>query len=177
MKRVEEPELEGYVSAKKAADMLGLSKPRIHKLADRLEAKRISNVLLYPIKNIENYKRNPTGRIRKNPPKWRIYRGDGNVLTTEITIPIKAGQRERLQEKLKGLLKEQDHTLTGSMARYVLAPDDHPDLVKIWLVWRDVEMPDEVTHQAEMDELREELADVLDWERAHYEQASGMLYT
>jgi len=58
-----------------------------------------------------------------------------------MQIKIRSGQREKLLRKLEAIRKEERHTLTGSIARYVLLDRVSPDTVTLWLVWKDSEMP------------------------------------
>lgn len=44
------------------------------------------------------------------------------------------------------------------------------------LVWKDVEMPVEITYHEEFRALQEELADVLDWETAQYSTNETMIH-
>jgi excisionase family DNA binding protein len=173
------PGIPGYVSVQEAAKLIKLSESRIYGLfrEKRLPRHKVGNMYLVAIEDIERFKRNPTGRLRKSPPKWRVYRGGGKLFTTEMQVKIRAGQRERLLRKLEAIRKGERHTLTGSIARYVLLDRTAPDTVTLWLVWKDSEMPDQVTHEREMADFQAELADMLDWDSAQISDKDGIIYT
>jgi excisionase family DNA binding protein len=62
------PDLPDYIPVEEAAKRLGISKTRIYGYINdgRLRAVRASHTLMIPVQEIENYKRNITGRPRKS---------------------------------------------------------------------------------------------------------------
>lgn len=173
------PGVPGYVSVKEAAKLINVSDSRMYEYVreKRLPLHKAGNTYMIAIVDLEQFKRNPTGRLREKPPGWRTYRGGGKLFTTDITVKIRQGQREALIKRLEEVRKAKRHTLTGTIARYVLVDRVAPDTVSIWLVWKDSEMPDEATHEQELAALRAELADVLDWETAQVSDKDGIIYT
>lgn len=173
------PEMPGYVSTDQAAKMLGVSKQRVYQFVTekRLPAFRVGNVILLPAEAVRQFKPNLTGRPRKQERPWRIYRGGSTVIGMDIEVRVKPGQGEHLRARLQAMREKQLHTLTGTIARYVLVDKSDPALVSIWLVWKDTEMPAEEARAAELEALRAELADVLDWDSARYSEKDGLIYT
>ena len=70
--------------------------------ASSSHAYAVGNAFIFLEKDIDQFERNPTGRKRKGPPSWRIYKGDVKVLITEITVQVHAGQQEQLTGKSAG---------------------------------------------------------------------------
>src|SRR5260370_145508 len=87
------------------------------------------------------------------------------------------GQEERLLEKLQSIQRANRHTFPGTMARYILKESTSFSSLSIWLIWKDIEMPDEVTRGEELAALKAELADVLDWGTASQSTKEGIIYT
>ena len=143
----------------------------------RFPLKKVGHTYLISVEDLEHFKRNPTGRLRKQQPAWRVYKGGGALFTTDIEVQVRPGQQARLVEKLGEIRKGKRHTFTGTIARYVLKDRAQPGMVNIWLVWKDTEMPDEGTRQQELAAFKAELADVLDWETARYDEKDGIIYT
>jgi len=173
------PGIPGYVSVKEAAEIIRVSESRLYEFIreKRLPRYKVGNTLVLALADLEAFQRNPTGRLRKRPPNWRVYRGGGKLFTTEIQVKVRSGARNRLLKRLEAIRKEERHTLTGSIARYVLLDRASPDTVTIWLVWKDSEMPDQDTHERELTAFRAELADVLDWDTAQISDKDGIIYT
>jgi len=173
------PGIPGYVSVKEAASLINVSESRIYGYfrEKRLPRYKVGKAYLVALTDIEQFKRNPTGRLREKPPKWRAYRGGGKLFTTEMQVRIRPGERERLLKKLEAIRKEERHTLTGSIARYILLDRVAPDTLTILLMWKDSEMPDQDIHERELAAFRAELADVVDWDAAHISEKDGIIYT
>ena len=175
----EVPAIPGFLSIKEAAEHIKLSDSRVYELIreGRLPRYRAGNTYLIAQADLEKFKSNPTGRLRKSPPRWRVYRGGGRLFTTEIRVQLRPGQREPFLKQLDAIRKGERHTLTGSIARYILLDRDPADMVTFWLVWKDSELPDEATHEREMADLRTELDDLLDWKTAQISDKDGVIYT
>ncbi len=173
------PAVPGFVTVREAAKIINVSRTRMYEFVDegRFPLHKAGSTYLIALADLENFRPNPTGRLRKSPPKWRAYRGGGKLFATEMQVKIRSGQRERLLRKLEAIRKEERHTLTGSIARFVLLERAAGDTVTLWLVWKDSEMPDQATHEQEMALFRAELADVLDWDSAEISDKDGVIYT
>lgn len=169
----------GYVVAEDAAHMLGVSKNRVHQYIreGRLSAVRVGKSYLVPIDHVKHFKTHPTGRTRTQPPPWRVYKGGGKVLATEIDVQVRAGQQERLVETLQTIQTIGSHTFPGTIARYILQGDEQLSSVHILLIWKTTEMPDEATHQQHLTAFQADLADVLDWETAQSQTTNALIHT
>ena len=95
------PDSPGYVSVKEAAKLLGVSSSRMYEYVRerRLPLQKAGKTYMIPKVAIEEFKPHPTGRVRRKPPEWRIYKG-GMVFVTDIHVQIRPGQQERLIQKL-----------------------------------------------------------------------------
>jgi excisionase family DNA binding protein len=173
------PDIPGYVSIKEAAKLLNISSSRMYEYARerRLPLHKAGKTYMISTESLKDFKPNPTGRMRIKPPEWRVYRGGGNVLTTEMQVHVRSGQQKKLVDTLKVIQEENRHPFSGTIARYILKDNEMFTSVTIWLVWKDNEMPDEATRERELSAFKDELADVLDWETASYSMKEGIIYT
>ncbi len=168
-----------FVTINEAAQILGVSYNTVYEYVreERLPAELVGSIYLLPRKAVEEFKPQPKGRVRKKPPAWRAYRAGSKLFITEIHVPVREGQRERLEAKLKEILASNQHALTGTLHRYIAAGDEELSTVTVVLIWRDVEMPDEATRQHELATFKQDLADLLDWENATENTNRLLLYT
>src|SRR5258706_4048432 len=92
------PDVPGYVSIKRAAEMLGITDERVYRYIDlgRLTAYKSGGVFLLVEEDVKQFKLNPPGRTRTEPPRWRVYNPRSKVLATEIRVPVCVGQQEKL---------------------------------------------------------------------------------
>lgn len=166
---------------------MGVSKTRMYEYIEekRIPKHMVGGTLVIDRRDLGTVERKPTGRLHKKPPKWRTYHGGGDVFATEIHVQIRPELREQIKQvtgsittRLIGEDEKGDRlTLRGSIGRYVLNDRTEPYRVSIWLIWKDTELPDEKTHEREMEEFRQALADVLDWSTAEYSEKDGIVYT
>jgi excisionase family DNA binding protein len=179
MKGNDIPDIPGYVSVKEAAQILDVSVSRMYEYVRerRLPLHKAGKTYMIPMESLKDFKPQPTGRMRIRPPEWRVYRGGGNVLATEIRAHIRPGLQENFIAKLKRIQEENRHTFPGTIARYVLQDDSSGAFVSIWLIWKDTEMPDKAIRDRDIEEFKAELADVLDWETAQISLKEGLIYT
>src|SRR5690348_16376959 len=93
----------GHVPAEEAAKKLGLSVKTIyqHINAGHLAAKIVRGKYMIEEQAVEDFKRNPPGRARKQPPRWRAYSSRINTLGTGIQVQIRPGQQEAFKRKLQ----------------------------------------------------------------------------
>jgi len=173
------PNLPGYISIKEAADLLGVSDKRVYQYvrAGRLPAQRIGHILILPIEEVKRFKPSPSGRVRTKAPSWRAYRSRGTLFVTDIHVPVRAGQQATLVKKLKTIQKFDRHTFPGTVARYVVRSDEALTSLHILLIWKSTEMPDEATRKHDLALFQEDLADVLEWEMAHYSTNEAIIHT
>ena len=169
----------GHFSVKKTAVILGVTEERIYQLlkAKELPGRRVSGMWMIPIEAVEQFRRTPAGRARTKSPIWRTYSSSIKLLGTGIEVHICPGQEAALEKKLKAMSKGRTHLLTGSIQRYIMRDKTDETLVSIWLVWKDSELPDEATHERELEAFKTEFADVLDWETAVFSDKEGVVYT
>jgi excisionase family DNA binding protein len=169
----------GHVPTEEAAKLLGITVKRVyqHIKAGHLKARMVKRRYMISRQAIEDFKRNPPGRIRKQPPPWRVYSVGINILGTGIQVKLRSGQKQAFQEKLKHLLEEESHRLTGTTQRYIWEDEHSSDTVHIWLVWKDNEMPAEAVRDREFEAFQTEFTDVLDWKTVKTSNLKGLLYT
>ena len=168
--------LSGYITVQEAADIIGCSKSRIYQYVQsgRLPAQRMGPMLLLPIEEVKHFRRGPAGRQRGMAPPWRRYRNRARLLATVIHVQIRPGMQKKLQEKLDELFEEQTHTFTANVARSIMEDDG---VLEIVLVWKDSEMPDEVTQQRDLRSFQQAFEDILDWDTASYSLKKMLLHT
>jgi excisionase family DNA binding protein len=173
------PHVEGYVSIKQAAGIIGVSESRVYRFIEtgRLKAVRSGHTYIIPIEVARGFRPKPSGRIRTRPTPWREYKSQSNVLGWDIQVHILPGSEDLLARKLEEARKQNTHTFPGTMARYVMQHETEPRLVNIWLVWKDTELTDRVQLQRDLEAFKTEYADVLDWETARVSTLKGLLYT
>src|SRR5437763_8967821 len=102
------PSVPGYVSIKQAAQMLGITDKRVYRYIDlgRLPAYKSGGVFLLAEEDVRQFRLNPPGRTRTEPPRWRVYNPRSNVLVTEIQVPVRAGQQDSMAAQIKEIQKE-----------------------------------------------------------------------
>lgn len=176
---VDLPNISGYVSIKEAAQMLGLSHKTVYQYVaeGRLPGVRAGDIILIAVEAVKNFKPNLSGRPRTTIPLWRISPEENRLLSTLIRVQIRKGRREELPELLEKIRHSKHHLFPGTVARYIIGSESHPEEVQILLVWRSTVMPDESTREKALEEFRRVLADVLDWETAQYERGSVLMHT
>jgi excisionase family DNA binding protein len=173
------PDVPGYVSIKQAAQMLGITDKRVYRYIDlgRLRAYKSGGVFLLAEEDVRQFKLNPPGRTRTEPPPWRMYNTRSKVLVTEFQVPVRAGERERLVEKLSEIQQGNRHTFPGTIARYVVKGDSALTSLHFILVWKDTEMPDDPSRERSFIALKDEFSELLEWERAEYHTDDALLHT
>lgn len=161
------PDLPGYVTAKQAAKMLGLSDRRIYQFIEvgRLPAVKAGEHILLSLEVIEQFKRRLTGRPREKVPAWRFARQGGTLRSMSIQVEIRADQQDRLQLKLWRIKQEAMHSLPGTTTRLIMKDDTTPPTITIVLIW-DPDTVEEDMFQLALRDMEEDLDDVLDWETA-----------
>src|SRR5579859_5019808 len=155
------PPIPGYVSVKEAAEMLGLSPRTVYDYIEegRLPSARFADVIAISREEIRKFKREPSGRPRKNTPLWRISTGDNMQVMSLISVQVRAGQRDALQQKLEMIKKKKQHLFPGTVIRYVAASSDAVERVLLILVWRGTVLPDETRRDEALEEFRRSLDD------------------
>ncbi len=118
-----------------------------------------------------------TGRRRTRIPVWRIPVGDNVQYLTQIFTRIREGQEALFKQKLEEMRAGEKHFLPGTVARYIARSDEKPSDIHLVLVWRSTVMPEQAEREAALEALRQELAEVLDWETAWYEYGKVLMHT
>jgi len=178
-KEKDTPKKRDFVTTNEAAEMLGVSYYTVYEYIreNRLVAERVGGIYMIPEKAVREFKAKPTGRTRVKPPPWRVYRAGAQVRAMGIRVQVREGQHPRLIEKLHAMLDRQEHLFPGTMQRFVFEDEANPSTVMISLIWKDTELPDEASIQQDLVALKAELADVLDWETAHYTTKRAIIHT
>ena len=173
------PNIQGYVSIKEAAKILGLSTKRVYEyvMEGRLSAVRAVNALMIPKEEVLDFKPKASGRERKVTPLWRFSSGNNTQFMTSITVQIKPGQEKTLNKHLEDVKKSGHYLFPGTIARYLGRSEISPDRVTIILIWRGTVMPDEATREQELAALRQIFDDVLDWQTAQYDSSEILMHT
>lgn len=126
---------------------------------------------------VRQFKLNPPGRTRSEPPRWRVYHPRSNVLVTEIQVSVRVGQQDRLAEKLNEIQQANLHIVPGTIARFIIK--GNPELTSILLIlaWKYTEMPDESAREKHLKAQQEELSDVLMWEQSQSSTNEAIFHT
>lgn len=173
------PRIPGYASVKEAAEMLGLSPRTVYDYIEegRLPSARIADVIAISVEEIMKFKREPSGRPRKNTPLWHISSGDNIQFMSLLSVQVRPGQRDVLQQRLEDIRKKKQHLFPGTVMRYLAASSDSFERVVLVLVWRGIINQDETTREEVLEAFRRSLEDVLDWSTAHYEYGQVLMHT
>ncbi len=173
------PDLPDYIPVEEAAKRLGISKTRIYGYINdgRLHAVKASHTLMIPVQEIENYKRNITGRPRKSTPVWRIPPEDNHLHITLIFVEAFPNKIDMLRKRLAEIKASENFIFPGTIARYISQSETYPERVEIELIWRGATIPDETERERELEAFRQKLADVLDWSKAQYSNSKILLHT
>ena len=176
---VDIPAMPGYATVKDAARMLGISDTRIYLYIEkgRLRAVRAANVFMIALEDIENFKRHDVGRPRKNTPLWRKSSGDNVQFMTLISVSLKSEKSSIFEQKLEEIRHESKHLFPGTVVRSIMSSEMKPGQVIIVLVWRGTVMPNEAERKMALEGFRQELADVLDWSTAKYDEGTVLMHT
>ena len=168
-----------FVTTSEAAEALGVSYYTVYEYMKekRLVAEMVGGIYMIPKKAVQEFKAKPTGRVRTHPPHWRKYRAGAKVRSMDIRVRVCTGQQKRLIEKLEAILEAQRYLFPGTMQRYIFEEESEPNYIVISLIWKDTEMPDESLIQQVLEPLKAELADVLEWDNAHYTTKQAIIHT
>ena len=173
------PNLPGYVSIKDAANILGISDKRVYEYVDtgRLPSMWAADVIMIPLKDVQDFKTRSSGRPRKSVPTWRISAADNTQFLASIAVQIRDGQQDALLRKLEEVRQEGKHLFPGTVARFIVESETIPAQIEISLVWRQAVMPSRAERERALEAFRRELADVLDWDTARYTNGRVLMHT
>src|SRR5712692_5127346 len=169
----------GYVSIKEAAEMLGLSPSRVYEYVEdgRLSSVRAAHVILIPVEEVKNFKPNIAGRPRKSILRWRISPGNNMLLSTTILVQMRGNHLAELLKRLEEMKEEEQYFFPGTVARFIVKSETVPGQVEISFIWRSTVMPNEQAREQGLEEFRQALADVLDWNTAQYSKGQVLMHT
>jgi excisionase family DNA binding protein len=175
----ESSSIPGYISTKQAARLLGVSNHRLYQYvkAGRLPVVRVGKAFMLRIEDVEGFKPYPSGRMRTKGASWREYKSRSTMLAMDIHVPVRHGQQALLVEKLRAIRKTDQHTFSGTVARYVIKGNESFTTLHIMLIWKDIEMPSEAIRQEDLSAFQEDLNDVLDWGKAEYSMNEMIIHT
>ncbi|HEU5379965.1 MAG TPA: helix-turn-helix domain-containing protein [Ktedonobacteraceae bacterium] len=171
------PGAEGYLSVKEAAKIMGVSTRSVYGYieAGKLPGARIGSATVVHMDTLRAYQRKPAGRVRVRVPAWHLP-PQGNVqYLTNVSVCIRQGQSERLDQRLADMRADGKHLMPGTAARYIVRSQSEPETIQIIFVWRQLVMPPLEERQAAFAALRADLADILDWETAIYQEGQVVL--
>ena len=176
---IDQTRVPGYVSIKEAAKMLGLSPSRVYEYVEdgRLSSVRAAHVILIPLQEVENFKPSISGRPRRSVPRWRISPEDNLLLSTTILVQLRPHQQELFIKRLEEMKQNDLYLFPGTIARFITKSETMPGQVEIALIWRKTVMPTEEEREQALEELRQALSDVLDWDTAQYNQGQVLMHT
>src|SRR5258708_32045892 len=132
---------------------------------------------MIPLEALKDFKSQLSGRPRTSVPLWRISPEENTVLTTSILVRVRTNQYARLLVRLEEMRRDRQHLFPGTLARYFIEKKGHPEHIEILLIWRSTAMPDEATYNQWLDEFRQTLSDVFDWDTAQYETGKILMHT
>jgi excisionase family DNA binding protein len=175
----ERPNLPGYVSIKEAAKLLGVSDKRVYEYVDegRLPSTWAADVIMIPLHEVKKFKRRGSGRPRKNVPSWRISSGENKQFVTSIAVQIRPSQQQGLIQRLEEIRRSGQHTLSGTIGRFIVESETIPGQVDILFVWRRAVMPNEAEREKALAAFRQATLDVLDWDSAKYNHGKMLMHT
>ena len=176
---VDIPNIQGFVSIKEAAKALGISTKRVYEYITegRLPAVRAVNALMIPLEELQKFERGASGRERKVVPLWRFSSGKNKQFITTIIANLKTNDRASLIKRLDKFKRDNLHLFPGTIARYFSSSNITPERIEIVFIWRGTIMPDEETRQKEIEAFKQELADLIDWSTAQYDEGILLMHT
>jgi excisionase family DNA binding protein len=169
----------GYLSTKQAARLLGVSNHRLYQYvkAGRLPVVHVGKAFVLRVEDVEGFKPNPSGRMRTRGASWREYKSRSTLFAMDIHVPVFPGQQGPLIEKLRSIRQTDQHTFAGTVARYVFKGDEPLTLLRMMLIWKDTEMPDEAIRQEDLRAFQNDLREMLDWDKAEYSLHEMLIHT
>ncbi len=175
----EPPGVPGYLSIKEAAKVLGLSPSRVYEYVEdgRLSSVRAAHVILIPLEDVQKFEPNIAGRPRRSVPRWRISPENNRLLSTTILVQLRNGRQAELLKRLEAIKQDERFLFPGTVSRRVVKSDTVPNQIEMSFVWRDTVMPTEEARERALEEFRQALADVLDWNTAQYSIGQVLMHT
>ena len=63
------------------------------------------------------------------------------------------------------------------MARYIVKGEATLTTIRLFLIWKSTEMPDEASRQQALEAFQQALGDVVDWKTAQYTLNEAIIHT
>lgn len=169
---------EEYLSIKEAAQILGVSSRSVYGYVGdgRLKGTHIGKFLAVRKGDVRGFRRRSPGKIRRKAPRWRLPPATNRARATTIVARVRPGQGKILEEKTAEWRRERKHALEGTSARYVVRDQANPEEIDIVLIWRKLAMPALACREAALAALKEDLAEVLEWEEAIVKEGMVLLH-
>src|SRR5260221_625399 len=132
------PNLPGYISIKEAAKLLGVSDKRVYEYVDegRLPSTWAADVIMIPLNEVKKFKRRGSGRPRTSVPSWRISSGENIQFVTSIAVQVLPGQQQALSHRLEEIRRSGQHTLSGTIGRFIVESENIRRQMEMLLIWR-----------------------------------------
>ena len=143
----------------------------------RLPAHKLGKMTAIRRADFLAFQRAKKGRPRTQNPVWRQSVGDNVQYVTIILATIKPGQRDNLTRILTSFRTESKHMLPGTVDRSVILGLEEPDDVYLVLKWRSTVMPKAAERKAAIEDLKEELAGVVEWKSSVNKYGMAFLHT
>src|SRR6266852_3911479 len=119
----------GYVSIKEAAKILGISANRVYAYVEegRLPSAKAAHVIMIPLKAVEDFKPQLSGRPRTSVPVWRISPEENTILATSMLVRIRSHQHAKLMTRLEEMRRGKQHSLIlgESLCIHDIGPSPH----------------------------------------------------
>lgn len=170
--KVDLPQAKNYLSVSEAAEVLGLAPSTLYQYIreGNIHAERIGSTIVLLREEVASYKRGMAGRPRTSVPRWRFSPEENQLIVTSIEGDLREGVTEAdFLRALEQIKRGDMHLFPGTIARYVLSDARQPRRVGFLLMWRQTVMPDSEQIEARLAELRQTLAEVVDWVGTGYE--------
>ncbi|SRR5258707_1157691 len=169
---------EDYLTVQEAASILGASARSVYGYIakGRLPATHIGERMLVKAQDVSAFQRNAPGRQRVLAPAWHIPPQRNRQYVTMITVRVRSGASEALEDRLVEIHGSSTHCFFGTSARYVVQNQRDPAEIDLVLVWRSSVMPDLACREAAVAALAADLVDVLEWEAAVVKEGQTLLH-
>ncbi len=164
---------ETLISVCEAASMLDLSKRSVYGYLARgkLTKKYIDERIMLSEEEVLAFELRAPGRPRENSPIWHLPPGRNPLYLMSIIVPLRPGCDALLDQKLNEFRRQGKHEMTGTCAR-AISRSRHapPDRLTILFFWRRESLPPDEQREQEIAALGADLAQVCDWESAHFHE-------
>lgn len=178
--KVDLPQAKNYLSVGEAAEALGLAPSTLYQYIreGNINAEKIGSTIVLLREEVASYRRGMAGRPRTSVPRWRFSPEENQLIVTSIEGEMRDGVESadfiRALEKIK---RADMHLFPGTIARYVLSDSRQLRRVRFLFMWRQTVMPGPEQIEKTLADLRETLADVLDWDGVGYETSRVWMHS